>query len=51
MGTSEESCNFELKIVPKRDDGRVNMVLNIADWVNAEVGEACFVCQCAFDQE
>uniref|UniRef100_A0A669Q5Y1 Complement C5 n=1 Tax=Phasianus colchicus TaxID=9054 RepID=A0A669Q5Y1_PHACC len=21
MGTSEESCNFELKIVPKRDDG------------------------------
>ncbi|XP_059721229.1 complement C5 isoform X2 [Haemorhous mexicanus] len=23
MGTSEESCNFELKIVPKRDDGRI----------------------------
>ncbi|NXE36206.1 CO5 protein, partial [Ptilorrhoa leucosticta] len=22
MGTSEESCNFELKIVPKRDDGK-----------------------------
>ncbi|NXS17880.1 CO5 protein, partial [Mystacornis crossleyi] len=22
IGTSEESCNFELKIVPKRDDGR-----------------------------
>ncbi|NXN96738.1 CO5 protein, partial [Rhinopomastus cyanomelas] len=23
IGTSEESCNFELKIVPKRDDGSV----------------------------
>ncbi|NXU64132.1 CO5 protein, partial [Horornis vulcanius] len=23
IGTSEESCNFELKIVPKRDDGRI----------------------------
>ncbi|NXD51322.1 CO5 protein, partial [Corvus moneduloides] len=23
LGTSEESCNFELKIVPKRDDGRI----------------------------
>uniref|UniRef100_A0A8C3GX20 Complement C5 n=1 Tax=Corvus moneduloides TaxID=1196302 RepID=A0A8C3GX20_CORMO len=22
LGTSEESCNFELKIVPKRDDGK-----------------------------
>lgn len=22
IGTSEESCNFELKIVPKRDDGK-----------------------------
>ncbi|NWU27392.1 CO5 protein, partial [Dyaphorophyia castanea] len=23
IGTSEQSCNFELKIVPKRDDGRI----------------------------
>ncbi|NXQ06124.1 CO5 protein, partial [Vidua macroura] len=23
IGTSEETCNFELKIVPKRDDGRI----------------------------
>ncbi|NXY54795.1 CO5 protein, partial [Callaeas wilsoni] len=27
IGTSEESCNFELKIVPKRDDGKGYEVL------------------------
>ncbi|NXS01964.1 CO5 protein, partial [Oxylabes madagascariensis] len=27
IGTSEESCNFELKIVPKRDDGKGSDIL------------------------
>ncbi|NXT07770.1 CO5 protein, partial [Prunella fulvescens] len=27
IGTSEESCNFELKIVPKRDDGKGSEIL------------------------